>query len=110
MTEPDFQGIELLSATLPIKQLFILLHGWGAEAADLLPLADTLGTAFPEAALLIPEGTHPLDGGGSGRQWFSVQGMTEENGRRGLRKPCPHCIPWCGRRRIASAYCNRTLH
>ena len=78
MTESNFQGVELLPLT-PVKQLFIFLHGLGAEPADLLPLADTLGAAFPEAALLIPEGTHPMDGGDSGRQWFSVQGMTEDN-------------------------------
>ena len=78
MTEPNFQGVELLPLT-PVKQLFIFLHGLGAEPADLLPLADTLGAAFPEAALLIPEGTHPMDGADSGRQWFSVQGMTEDN-------------------------------
>ncbi len=89
MTEPDFQGIELLPTALPITQLFILLHGWGAEAADLLPLAETLGTAFPEAALLIPQGTYPLDGRDSGRQWFSVQGMTEDNGARRVAEALP---------------------
>lgn len=78
MTDPGFQGIELLPATR-IKQLFILLHGWGAQAADLLPLAQTLGAAFPEAALLLPEATHPVDDADSGRQWFSVQHMTEDN-------------------------------
>ena len=79
MTESDFQGMELLPGTLPVKQLFILLHGLGADAADLLPLAHTLEAAFPEAAFLIPQGTHPYDGGGPGRQWFSTHGMTEEN-------------------------------
>jgi phospholipase/carboxylesterase len=88
MTEPDFQGIELLPLT-PIKQLFILLHGLGAQPADLLPLAETLGAAFPEAALLIPQGTHPFDGPVSGRQWFSVQGMTEENGARRVTEALP---------------------
>lgn len=88
MTEPDLQGIELLPAT-PIKQLFVLLHGWGAEAADLLPLAETLGAAFPEAAMLLPEATHPLDGADSGRQWFSVQGMTEDNGPTRVAEALP---------------------
>lgn len=88
MTEPDFQGIELLPAT-PIKQLFILLHGWGAEAADLLPLAETLGAAFPEAALLLPEAPHPLENTDSGRQWFSVQGMTEDNGPTRIAEALP---------------------
>lgn len=29
MSEHDFQGIELLPATLPVRQLFIVLHGAG---------------------------------------------------------------------------------
>ena len=33
---------------------------------------------LPTAAVLIPEGLSP-DGGGAGRQWFSVRGVTEEN-------------------------------
>lgn len=88
MTEPDFQGITLLPLTA-VKQLFILLHGWGAEPADLLPLANTLGAAFPEAALLIPDGTQPMDGAVSGRQWFSMQGMTDQNGASRIAAALP---------------------
>ncbi len=79
MSEHDFKGIELLPATGPIKQLFILLHGVGGEPSDLQPLAEALGTAFPQAALLLPEGLSPFDGGDSGRQWFSVDGVTDDN-------------------------------
>jgi len=79
MSEHGFQGIELLPTTLPIRQLFILLHGVGGDPADMLPLADTLGAAFPQAAFLLPEGFSPFDGGGSGRQWFSVDGINDDN-------------------------------
>lgn len=51
----DFEGIELLPAAGPVKQLIILLHGAGGAALDLMPLADALQTAFPEAALLLPD-------------------------------------------------------
>jgi phospholipase/carboxylesterase len=78
MTEPAFQGIELLPAAGPVRQLFILLHGVGGGASDLLPLADTLGAAFPQAVLLLPEGFSPFDVGDSGRQWFSIDGVTED--------------------------------
>ena len=37
-------------------QLFILLHGVGASADDLLPLAKVLRASFPQAALLLPDG------------------------------------------------------
>lgn len=74
-----FQGIELLSPTMQARQLFVLLHGVGAGPADLLPLAARIREAFPDAALLLPEGTCPFEGGGRGRQWFSIRDITEEN-------------------------------
>lgn len=79
MSEHGFQGIELLPTTLPIRQLFILLHGVGGDPSDMLPLADTLGAAFPQAVFLLPEGFSPFDGGDTGRQWFSVDGINDDN-------------------------------
>ncbi len=79
MAEQIFQGIELLPEIMPAQQLFILLHGVGARSSDLVPLANKLREAFPGAACLLPDGTFPFDGGGSGRQWFSITGVTDEN-------------------------------
>ena len=79
MTEAAFQGIELLPANGPVRQLFILLHGVGGTASDLLPLAEALGSAFPQAACLLPDGFSAFDAGGGGRQWFSIDGVTEDN-------------------------------
>jgi len=79
MTDKTFQGIEILPEATPVKQLFILLHGVGARATDLVPLATKLKRVFPSAAFLLPDGTFPFDGGGNGRQWFSIRGVTEEN-------------------------------
>lgn len=62
-----------------VRQLFILLHGVGGLPDNLLPLAEAVRAAFPAAAVLIPEGFEPFDGGGAGRQWFSVRGVSEEN-------------------------------
>lgn len=74
---PDM--IELLPTEGEPRQLFILLHGAGARAADMLPLATSLQTAFPAAAILLPEGFMPCDGDGSNRQWFSLRGLSDEN-------------------------------
>jgi len=79
MAEQTFHGIELLPETRPVQQLFILLHGVGADASELLPLAGALREAFPRAACLLPDGSDAFDGGGTGRQWFSVQGVTDQN-------------------------------
>lgn len=64
------------------EQLFVLLHGVGANAADMTPLAQALRREFPQAAVLAFDGFDAFDavpGGGAGRQWFSVQGVTEDN-------------------------------
>ena len=79
MTEHVFMGIEFPPKAQPVKQLFILLHGVGARAGDLVSLANKLASAFPNAMFLLPDGTYPFDGGGNGRQWFSIRGVTEEN-------------------------------
>jgi phospholipase/carboxylesterase len=78
MAEFNDRDIELQPRTVA-KQLFILLHGVGSQPADLTPLASKIRNAFPDAAFLIPEGISPFDGGGNGRQWFSVKEVTEEN-------------------------------
>lgn len=63
------------------EQLLLLLHGVGANAADMVPLAEMLRREFPQAAILAFDGFEPFDGdpSGLGRQWFSLAGITEEN-------------------------------
>jgi phospholipase/carboxylesterase len=64
----------------------VFLHGVGATAASFEGVARALAPALPGAVLLTPDGFHPFDqmgqagpGGGPGRQWFSVRGVTEAN-------------------------------
>ncbi len=89
MDQISLEGVELLPDTGPVKQLFILLHGVGARPSDLLPLANKLRSAFPNAAYLLPQGTYPFDGGGSGRQWFSINDVTEENRKSRVAEAMP---------------------
>lgn len=79
MTAQHFHGIERLPASGPVRQLVILLHGVGGQASDLVPLADALAAAFPQAALLLPDGFAAFDAGAWGRQWFSIDGVTDAN-------------------------------
>jgi phospholipase/carboxylesterase len=54
----------------PAAQRLVLLHGWGADADDLLDLGELLvGPEVSVVALRAPE-PHPY---GSGRQWYSLQ-------------------------------------
>lgn len=57
----------------------LFLHGVGSNGADLRPLAQYFRAALPDATFLSPDGPQPFDGGGPGRQWFSVAGVTEAN-------------------------------
>lgn len=59
-------------------RLFLLFHGVGATADGLVPLAEFIAAHFPQAVVLSVPAPYPSDFG-SGRQWFSVRGVTEEN-------------------------------
>ena len=54
------------------REVVLLLHGVGASALQLLPIADALTT--PIRACLLLDGPEPFDQGEEGRQWFSLSG------------------------------------
>ena len=60
------------------QQLMLLFHGVGSTAQDLVPLGRVLAAEFPAAFIVSVAAPVPSDAGG-GRQWFSVQGISEEN-------------------------------
>jgi phospholipase/carboxylesterase len=59
--------------------LFIHLHGVGASALAMTPVAERLARAYPQAAQLIPDAFDAFDQAPEGRQWFSVHGVDEAN-------------------------------
>ncbi len=61
--------------------LFLVFHGVGSNAAQMGGLATRLAAEYPQAAIACLDGPEPFDAapGGTGRQWFSVQGVTEQN-------------------------------
>ncbi|BES84049.1 esterase [Pectobacterium araliae] len=60
------------------QRLFLLFHGVGDTATGMAPIGHYFATAFPDA-LVVSIGGPFSTGFGEGRQWFSVQGVTEEN-------------------------------
>ena len=60
------------------EQLMLLFHGVGSTAQDLVPLGRVLAAEFPAAFVVSIAAPLPADAG-SGRQWFSVMGISEEN-------------------------------
>lgn len=56
----------------PARQLVVLLHGVGADGADLAELIPYMAPALPDAAFVAPDGPAPYDMAPFGRQWFSL--------------------------------------
>lgn len=59
------------------KQLFLLFHGVGAAPDDLVPLGRILAQQFPQSAIVSVQAPHDCPYS-SGFQWFSIDGITEE--------------------------------
>ena len=59
-------------------QLFLLFHGVGASATDMATTGSYVARTLPNAMVVSVDAIHPSDFG-RGRQWFSVQGITETN-------------------------------
>lgn len=70
-----------------VKSAVVFLHGYGADGADLLSLADPLGPHLPETAFYAPDAPQPCTGNPFGRQWFPIpwlDGSTEEQAQQGM--------------------------
>lgn len=65
----------------------VFLHGYGADGADLLGLADPLAPHLPDTLFLAPDAPEPCAGNPFGRQWFPIprlDGSSEAEAARGL--------------------------
>ena len=62
------------------RSAVVFLHGYGADGADLLGLAEPLAPHLPETAFYAPDAPEPCAGNPMGRQWFPIpwlDGSTE---------------------------------
>ncbi|WP_050526393.1 alpha/beta hydrolase [Pseudorhodobacter aquimaris] len=69
------------------KSMVIFVHGYGANGADLLGLADPLSQHLPDTVFYSPDAPEPCNGAPMGRQWFPIpwiDGSSEEAAREGL--------------------------
>lgn len=69
------------------RSLVVFLHGYGADGADLLGLADVLAPHLPGTAFLAPDAPEPCSGAPFGRQWFPIpwlDGSSEAAAKAGL--------------------------
>ncbi len=69
------------------RSMVVFVHGYGADGADLLGLADPLAAHLPNTAFYSPDAPEPCNGAPMGRQWFPIpwlDGSSEEAARQGL--------------------------
>ncbi|RKF13001.1 alpha/beta fold hydrolase [Roseovarius spongiae] len=69
------------------RSIVVFLHGYGANGADLLGLADPLGEHLPDTLFVSPDAPEMVPGMPGGYQWFPIpwiDGSSEEEAERGL--------------------------
>ncbi|MBV0890605.1 dienelactone hydrolase family protein [Paracoccus sp. Z118] len=79
--QSDRRGPEKASSVV------VLLHGYGADGADLLGLADPLSPHLPGTAFHAPDAPEPSINNPMGRQWFPIpwlDGSTEAQAREAM--------------------------
>lgn len=54
------------------KSLVVFVHGYGADGADLLGLADPLAAHLPDTVFMAADAPSPCAGNPFGRQWFPI--------------------------------------
>lgn len=76
------------------EYLVVLLHGVGADAASFLTVGRALASALPHGEVVVPDGFQAFDGAPSGRQWFSIRGVTEQNRALRVRQAAGEVSAW----------------
>ncbi len=71
-----------------VRSVVVFLHGYGANGADLLGLADPLGEHLPDTLFVAPDAPEEVAGMPGAFQWFPIpwlDGSSEEAAERGMR-------------------------
>ncbi|SDY93473.1 phospholipase/carboxylesterase [Jannaschia faecimaris] len=79
------------------KRLVIFLHGYGANAADLIGLADPLMPHMPDTAFVAPDAPESVAGLPGGYQWFPIpwiDGSSEEDSMAGMDRAVDELNVW----------------
>jgi phospholipase/carboxylesterase len=71
------------------RSAVVFLHGYGANGADLLGLADPLAEHMPDTLFVAPDAPETCAGSPMGYQWFPIpwiDGSSEEEAAIGMRQ------------------------
>lgn len=77
------------------RQLIVLLHGYGADGADLIGLADPWGEAFPDAMFAAPNAPARCAQNPFGYEWFGIDfEAMRESARIGVPQAMPAVVAY----------------
>jgi phospholipase/carboxylesterase len=74
-----------------IRSIIVFLHGYGANGADLLGIADVLGEHLPDTLFVAPDAPETCPGSHTGYQWFPVPWLdasSEEESQLSMEAAC----------------------
>lgn len=66
-----------IAPTAERQRLLVVLHGVGSNADNMFETAQHFARMRPDAEVLIPDALFPWSGGRSGREWYSLQNITD---------------------------------
>lgn len=72
-----------------MRSAVVFLHGYGANGADLIGLADPLAEHMPDTMFLAPNAPEECNGAPMGLQWFPIpwiDGSSEEESNAGMER------------------------
>ncbi len=101
---PPFCGRPVPSCATegPVQRLIVLLHGYGADGHNLMPLAHLWAESWPGTLLVSPHAADLHPAGGGGFQWFDLEPDPLTGGLkmdlkawgRGVDKAADLLVPW----------------
>ena len=74
-----------------VRSVVVFLHGYGANGADLLSMADVLSEHLPDTLFVAPDAPESCPGSPTGFQWFPVpwlDGSSEEAAKLSMDAAC----------------------
>lgn len=77
----------------PPSSVVVMLHGYGANGADLRDVAHTLARDLPDTVFLLPDAPEPMPGAPGARQWFALAGSDDSLRREGVRRAVSGLVP-----------------
>ena len=72
-----------------VRSMVVFVHGYGADGADLLGLADSLSPHLPGTVFYAPDAPEACAGNPYGRQWFGIprfDGSSEADAKASLAR------------------------